>query len=138
MEAATTTATTNAAAEQYLAKAHWAKLQNADNAIHKYKAAFDNDWEYAFTWNAADMYAKQVERRTLVELLHMSDEHGFEIAFVEMEKSLTRFLDNAWNVRESSTNAISNEASTIKYKVYHELRAWLRETMRNERAWNKA
>jgi hypothetical protein len=126
---ATATATANTAVEQYLERESFAKLRNVHGLIANYSASFEKDWEYAFVWKAADMYAAQVEQRLLNTLFQVADKQGYAAAYMEMDKYLTQFIDNVCNIRESSTNAISNEASTIKYRAYHALRSWLREVM---------
>lgn len=124
-----TTATANTAIERYLEQESFARLKSTQGKIANYSAAFDQDWEYAFIWKADDMYAAQVEQKLLNTLFRVADKQGYAAAYMEMDKYLTQFIDNMWNIRESSTNAISNEASTIKYRAYHALRSWLREVM---------
>lgn len=138
MEQQTATATTDAATEKFLDQAWYAKLEITEQAIAKCNASFARNWEYAFVWYAEEMLAKQNELKLLSKMVEMSNRYDWLTAFVEVEKELTRFLDNVFNVREASTNAMSNEASTIKYRSSYYFREWLRETMRNERAWNKA
>jgi len=138
MEQQTATATTNAATEQFLQQAWTAKLKYTEQVIAKCSNAFANDWEYAFKWYAEEMLAKQYDNQALMQMAYVSDKYDWLTAFVEVEKQLTGFLDNVFNVREASTNAMSIEASTIRYKSSYYMREWVRETMHKERAWNKA
>jgi hypothetical protein len=97
------------------------RVEGYNNQFNDNMKKLQENFTYFLSWKAEETYKARFKADYLNQVLEEIAEHGYAKAFEHNINVIRRFLKSGYNVRENSTNAISNETSTWKYIANIEL-----------------